>query len=101
MLKHTSRCLVVVLLAGVVGTHAQDPPQSSPAATRTPMGCADLTGLTLDGRVASITSATLVTSGKVEVAANVTPTNLPPFCRVQGLSKPSADSTIVFAVWLP
>jgi feruloyl esterase len=100
MLKHTSRGLVVVLLAGVVGTHAQSASQSSRAATRTPMGCADLTGLVLDGST-SITSATLVASGTLVAAANLTLTNLPPFCRVQGLSKPSTDSIIVFEVWLP
>jgi feruloyl esterase len=31
----------------------------------------------------------------------MTLTNLPAFCRVQGVSKPSADSNIVFEVWLP
>lgn len=103
MSKHTSLGLVVVLLAGVVGTHAQAPSQSSRAATRTPTGCAGLTGLTFDGStsITLITSATLVTSGTVVVGANVTLTNLPPFCRVQGLSKPSTDSSIVFEVWLP
>ena len=100
MSKHTSLGLVVVLLARAVGTHAQVPSQGSRAATRTPTGCADLTGFTVDGNT-SITSATLVTSGAVVVGANVTLTNLPPFCRVQGLSKPSTDSSIVFEVWLP
>ena len=100
MLKHTSRGLVVVLLAGVVGAHAQAPSQSSRAATRPPASCADLAGLTFDGNT-SITSASLVTSGTVVVGANATLTDLPPFCRVQGLSKPSTDSSIVFEVWLP
>src|SRR5712692_6660104 len=58
MLKHTSRGLVVVLLAAAAGTYAQAQSQGSRAATRTPMGCADLAGLSLDGST-SITSATL------------------------------------------
>ena len=100
MLKHTSRGLVVVLVAGVVGTHAQAPPQRAGAATHTPTGCADLTGLTFD-RTTSVTSATLVTSGTLVASTTVTLTNLPPFCRVQGVSKPSSDSDIAFEVWLP
>ncbi len=56
--------------------------------------------VTFDG-AASITSATLVTSGTLVVSPTVTLTNLPPFCRVEGVSKPSPDSNIVFEVWLP
>ena len=95
MVKHTSLGLVVALASAAIGIQAQGSPQTP----RVP-GCADLTGRTLDGS-ASITSATLVTSGTLAVSPTVTLTNLPPFCRVQGVSKPSADSNIVFEVWLP
>ena len=84
----------VVLLAGTLGTQAQ-----TPAAVQ----CAALSKLTFEGNT-SITSATLVTSGTTVVSsdtANTTLTNLPPFCRVQGVSKPSAESNILFEVWLP
>jgi hypothetical protein len=100
MLKHASRGLIVVLLAGVIHTYAQAPSGRSSDATRTPMACADLTGLTLDGST-SIMSATLVTSGTITVSPTVTLRNLPAFCRVQGVSKPSSDSSIAFEVWLP
>src|SRR5438046_9718649 len=102
MLKHTSWGLVVVLgtVAGVIRIQAQPPTQSSRDATRTPVSCADLSGLTFDG-AASITSATLITAGTITVSPTVTLTNLPPFCRVQGVSKPSSDSSIAFEVWLP
>jgi feruloyl esterase len=42
-----------------------------------------------------------VPSGTLRVSDAVTIPNLPPFCRVQGVSKPSADSNIRFEVWLP
>jgi feruloyl esterase len=100
MVKHASRGLVVVLLAGAIHTYAQAPSRSSGEATRKPVACADLTGLALDGAT-SITSATLITSGTTAVSPTVTLTNLPAFCRVQGVSKPSADSNIAFEVWLP
>ena len=49
----------------------------------------------------SIVEATLVTSGILKISDTVTIADLPSFCRVQGVSKPSADSDIRFEVWLP
>src|SRR5688500_18108526 len=85
--------VAVILLAGALDTYAQQP-------ARAPVDCANLTGLTFEGNT-SITSATPVTSGTHVISPTVTVTNLPPFCRVQGLSKPSSESSIFFEVWLP
>jgi feruloyl esterase len=95
MLMNTSKVLLVAVLLtlGMLHTNAQQ-------SARTPMACADLTGLTFEGNT-SITSATPVTDGTLVISPTVTATNLPPFCRVQGLSKPSSDSSIFFEVWLP
>lgn len=95
MLMSPSKSLfvAVVLLAGALDTDAQQPAHAL-------LDCAKLTGLTFEGNT-SITSATPVTSGSLMLSPTVTVTNLPPFCRVQGLSKPSSDSSILFEVWLP
>ena len=97
-LMQASRILVIVLLAGAVGIRAQAPP-ASPAPVPTSPGCADLGSLKLG--TASITSATLVTTRTLVVSTTITLNNLPPFCRVQGVSRPSPDSEINFEVWLP
>jgi Tannase and feruloyl esterase len=64
------------------------------------VSCAGLAALTFEGNT-TVTSATEVTSGTLLTPANQTLTNLPAFCRVQGLSKPTSDSSIFFEVWLP
>jgi feruloyl esterase len=91
--------LVVLLVTGAIHIYAQGPSQSLREASGVPTECADLAGLTLDG--ASITSATLITGGTAAVSSTVTLANLPAFCRVQGVSRPSSDSSITFEVWLP
>jgi hypothetical protein len=99
MVANAPKSLVVAVLltAGVLHTNAQ---QRVPQAGTAPLACANLTGLTFEGNT-SITSATLVTDGSLVISPTVTATNLPPFCRVQGVSKPSSDSNIFFEVWLP
>ena len=68
---------------------------------RTPrVACGDLTSFTSEGNT-TVTAATLVTSGTLVTPNKLTLTNLPAFCRVQGLSKPSSESNIYFEVWLP
>ena len=100
MLIPAPRQVVAVLLAGLVATvlHAQAP-HSAPA-SGSPAACSALAGRSLEGNT-SITSAVSVTSGTLVVSPTVTLTKLPPFCRVQGVSKPSSDSNIFFEVWLP
>jgi feruloyl esterase len=62
--------------------------------------CATLKGKTFGGD-ASVVESTLVPAGSLTLSDTVTIPNLPSFCRVQGVSKPSADSNIQFEVWLP
>ncbi len=85
--------------AAVVGVAAQDPRPGAPASGQA-SACAALTGRTFDNGT-TIASATLVTSGELRISDTTAARNLPPFCRVQGVSKPSADSDIRFEVWLP
>lgn len=85
--------------AAVVGVAVQDP-RSGASASGQASACAALTGRTFDNGT-TIASATLVTSGEVRISDTTAARNLPPFCRVQGVSKPSADSDIRFEVWLP
>ena len=100
MAKHAvAGSLAILLAAGAIQLSAQGP---SPRAvdSSAPNACAGLTRLTLENST-TITSATLVTSGTITITPTTTLTNLPAFCRVQGVSKPSADSNIAFEVWLP
>lgn len=62
--------------------------------------CRALAGRTFEGNT-TITAAEAVTSGTLVVSPTITLNGLPPFCRVQGLSTPTADSRIFFEVWLP
>ena len=64
------------------------------------VACGDLTSLSFEGNT-TVTAATNVTSGTLVTPNNLTLTNLPAFCRVQAVSKPSSDSNIYFEVWLP
>jgi feruloyl esterase len=68
-----------------------------------PVACENLTAFTSEGNT-TITSATLVTSGTITVTTptgTLTFNNLPAFCRLVGLSRPSSDSNINFETWLP
>jgi feruloyl esterase len=64
------------------------------------LDCAELTQFTFPGNT-TVTAAAMVTSGTLVTPTNITLTDLPSFCRVQGLSKPSSDSNIYYEVWLP
>jgi Tannase and feruloyl esterase len=95
----------VVCVVGVMGLlgPTKGSAQSSARSGTDPgaaTSCEALTRLALDSQT-SISSATLVTSGTLVVDAEMTLTNLPAFCRVQGVSRPSSDSDIRFEVWLP
>jgi hypothetical protein len=74
-----------------------------PVAASAQKSCEALANLTLTN--ATITSATSVAAGsyKPPAAPGLTaPTkDLPAFCRVAGIAKPTADSEIHFEVWLP
>jgi feruloyl esterase len=101
--RHAAGALAAVLFALAGGLSAQSPRPSN--ANRTvgglgPDACAGLAGTTVEGD-ATITSAEMVTRGSLTISANTAVANMPPFCRVQAISKPSGDSNIFFEVWLP
>jgi Tannase and feruloyl esterase len=89
-------CAAAVLL----GTLSAQARENENRGRSKPAACADLISFTSEGNT-TVTAATLVTSGTLVTPANQTLTNLPAFCRVQGVSRPSADSGIGFEVWLP
>ena len=64
--------------------------------------CSDLATVTLPDL--EVTSATLQPAGPMTLPAEFGPATtaeLPSFCRVQGVLRPTADSHIAFEVWLP
>ncbi len=98
MMKHASFVVSAALLGGVAGLAAQQPARQ-PAAPAPAAECSALKGRTFD--TTTILDSTPVASGTLKISDTVTVANLPAFCRVQGVSKPSADSDIRFEVWLP
>jgi feruloyl esterase len=102
MLKSASFAAVAILLAvvgGMTAQGAQSPARSSAGSTQ-PADCSALKGRTFENGT-TIADATLVPAGPLTLSDTVTLPNLPGFCRVQGVSQPSADSNIHFEVWLP
>jgi len=93
---NVARTAALALAAVATAAHAGPLDNHS----RNRVACPDLTRLTFEGNT-TVTAATLVTGGTIVTPNNLTLTNLPAFCRVQGLSRPTADSGIVFEVWLP
>jgi len=87
--------LSCVLLLAATATRAHDDRGRS-----RPVACADLIAFRSEGNT-TVNAATLVTSGTVTTPAGATFTNLPAFCRVEGVSRPSTDSNILFEAWLP
>ncbi len=61
--------------------------------------CSTLLELKL--KTTTITSAQPVTTGAFRPPGGRPIYGLPPFCRVQGVAKPSSDSDIEFEVWMP
>ncbi len=100
-LRHLA-ALTGALLLAAVGLSAQSGAgrRASSAPVAGAAACAALAGLHVDGD-ATITAGTMVTAGRLDIGPNITLTNLPAFCRVQGVSRPSGDSNILFEVWLP
>ncbi len=79
--------LPIVLVAAVRA-------QTDPAAA-----CAALASQKLSNT--TITAAEAITSGSFTPQAGAPIANLPPFCRVAGVLTPTAESQILFEVWLP
>ncbi len=75
-------------------------PASRPAAQTRTEACARL--LEHSARNTAITSAQIVTTGSVTPPGSTNAiTNLPPFCRVEGVLAPTSQSRIRFEVWMP
>src|SRR5438132_450064 len=91
--------LLAVLSAIVLGAMSV---AARPAAAATSPGlpCPELAQLTFEGNT-TITAAATVSGGRLTTPANQPLSNLPEFCRVIGVSKPTGDSHITFEVWLP
>src|SRR5216684_2547422 len=62
--------------------------------------CQSLTTLSLPNNT-TVTSATSVPAGPFVRPGSTTPVNVPAFCRVAGVSRPTSDSLIKFEVWMP
>jgi feruloyl esterase len=109
----------VLLAANIFGIRdrvlrlASGTPPHTPAAARLPrstgrtgevgissvISCESLMDLKLTDT--TITSTQLVTSGSFTPAGADPIADLPDFCRVEGVSRPSDDSEIRFEVWMP
>jgi hypothetical protein len=87
--------VTLIGIGALLGTHAAQAASTAPV-----VPCADLTKFTSESNTA-ITSAEAVTGGELAVAGKPKVGGLPEFCRVVGVSKPTADSNINFEVWLP
>ncbi len=85
--------LAALLLAGCADRPTL--PGAAAASAAAPLRCQALSGIASDS--ATVTTATVVAAGTLDngVAVGVD------ICRVQGVARPSADSTIHFEVWLP
>ena len=99
MLKLASFFGAAAFLAAAIGVSGQSPERPA-GASGGGAACASLKGRAF-GADASVVESTLVPAGSLQISDTVTDPNLPSFCRVQGVSKPSADSNIQFEVWLP
>src|SRR5215203_5721905 len=94
------RCASGVAFAAffaVAMVSAQSPER--PVAARSDGACGGLKGRTFGDT--TVVASTVVPAGALKVSDTVTIPNLPSFCRVQAVSRPSADSNINFEVWLP
>jgi feruloyl esterase len=69
------------------------------ASARAAATCESLAGLKLADT--TITAAQAVSDGSFAPPTGQPMRNLPPFCRVAGVIKPSSDSHIEFEVWMP
>lgn len=92
---HAKLAAVVAGIAMALAGCTSGPATQSLVAAVKPGDCSALLGVASE--MATITSAAPVAAGETIGTTNVTA----PFCRVQGVARPSADSLINFEVWLP
>jgi len=91
---------VALLCGGAIFSAGIGSPQAAAAGAPPVRQCADLAKLTFEDNT-TITAAEIVTDGTFTTPAGQTISGLPEFCRVAGVSKPTAESNINFEVWLP
>ena len=94
-LSATLVCAVIVRAS--LATAGQSPVAQSTASEQ---ACAELVSLTFEGNTTIVATAT-VSAGSLVTPTDQSLTDLPVFCRVVGVSRPTNDSTINFEVWLP
>ena len=101
-LRAATALVVCAMLSACTTPDDRGGKPAATAALRPQVACADLAvlGLSFEGNT-TVVAATPVTGGTLVTPANQTIGNLPAFCRVRGVSKPTADSNIGFEVWLP
>lgn len=97
VLANIGLCLGIALLAAASGSQARE---DGKGGRGDKLDCAGLARLTFAGGT-SVTASAMVTSGSLVTPTNITLTDLPSFCRVQAVSRPTAGSNIYFEVWLP
>src|SRR6476660_10441438 len=91
MTSRIAAAAIAAVLAVVATLYAQSERASA---------CIALANTTL--ATTSITAAEAITGGSFTPAGSTNPiSNLPPFCRIAGTIKPTAESDIRFEVWLP
>ena len=95
LLSATLLCAVIVRASQA--TAGQSPPARPTAPDQ---ACGELVGLTFEGNT-TITASTTVSTGALVTPTGQSLTDLPAFCRVTGVSRPTSDSDIRFEVWLP
>ena len=94
-LSATLVCAVIVRTS--LATAGQSPAAQVTASEQV---CAELVSLTFEGNTTIVATAT-VSTGSLVTPTDQRLTDLPAFCRVVGVSRPTNDSTINFEVWLP
>ena len=99
MVRNCASYIAAAAFLGAAIVSAQSPERATAGAAAPGTACAALKGRTFGD--ATVVDSTLVAAGALKLSDTVTIPNLPSFCRVQGVSKPSADSHINFEVWLP
>jgi hypothetical protein len=90
MIQYVRTCLRVLALCACARFAVASPP---------PQGCDALTKLSLPAT--TINRAESVPAGSFNPPSGKALANLPAFCRVAGVIKPSSESNIQFEVWLP
>jgi len=97
--RHCVAAATAIALAGLAALALAEPPAKPAPASAPARTCESLATLRLPDTTISL--AEVVASGSFAPPSGKPLTGLPPFCRVAGVVRPSADSRIEFEVWMP